>query len=210
MKPVAADHPIADEDMMRAQFYALLSRLLVSPPEEDVLADLAGLTGDDTDIGQALAALGEAARGTDADAVETEFNALFIGLTRGEIVPYASYYLTGFLHEKPLAELRDDLAALGIERAPGHCQPEDHFGFLCEVQCGLILGTYGPPDLAVQKTFFDKHISPWADALFADIEAAPSAVLYRPIATIGRLFTAVERDAFAMAGDLSKRDLSKP
>ncbi|MFA7429353.1 MAG: molecular chaperone TorD family protein [Rhodospirillaceae bacterium] len=203
MKAVAADRPVPDEDLMRAQFYALLSRLLVAAPGADVLGDLAGLTGDDTDIGQALAALGKAAKATTAEAAEAEFNALFIGLTRGEIVPYASYYLTGFLHEKPLAVLRDDLAALGIERSPGHCQPEDHAGFLCEVLCGLILGTYGAPDLAVQKAFFDKHFSPWADALFADIEAAPSAVFYRPVAMIGRLFTAVERDAFAMAGDLS-------
>lgn len=204
MTSVAADHKVADEDLMRAQFYALLSRLLLAPPDSDVLGDLAGLTGDDTDIGRALAALGEAARTCDAAAAEVEFNALFIGLTRGEIVPYASYYMTGFLHEKPLADLRDDLARLGVERAPGHCQPEDHAGFVCEVLSGLIVGAYGPPDLAVQKAFFDAHFSPWADALFSDIEAAPSAALYRPVATIGRLFVAVERDAFAMAGDLSQ------
>lgn len=203
MNDGTADLQIADEDLMRAQFYALLARLLVAPPAADVLGDLSGLTGDDSDIGRALAALGAAARDATAAAVEEEYNALFIGLSRGEIVPYASYYLTGFLHEKPLAELRDDLARLGVERAPGHCQPEDHAGFLCEVLCGMILGTYGPPDLAAQKAFFDKHLSPWADALFADIEAAPSAVFYRPVAAIGRLFTAVERDAFAMAGDLT-------
>lgn len=199
----AAARPIADEDLMRAQFYALLSRLLTAPPGQDVLTDLSGLSGDDSDIGRALGALGAAARATDAAAVEAEFNALFIGLSRGEIVPYGSYYMTGFLHEKPLADLRDDLAAMGVERAPGHCQPEDHVGFLCEVLCGLILGTYGEPDLAVQKAFFDKHLSPWADALFADIESAPSASFYRPVATIGRLFAAVERDGFAMAGDMT-------
>lgn len=195
----AAARPVADEDLMRAQFYALLSRLMTAPPDQEILGDLAGLRGDDSDIGRALAALGDAARATTAAAVEDEFNALFIGLSRGEIVPYGSYYMTGFLHEKPLADLRDDLAALGVERAPGHCQPEDHAGFICEVLCGLILGTYGEPDIEVQKKFFDTHISPWADALFADIDAAPSAAFYRPVAAIGRLFMAVERDAFSMA-----------
>ncbi|MGC2856026.1 TorD/DmsD family molecular chaperone [Novispirillum sp. DQ9] len=195
----AAARPVADEDLMRAQFYALLSRLMTAPPDQEILGDLAGLRGDDSDIGRALAALGDAARATTAAAVEDEFNALFIGLSRGEIVPYGSYYMTGFLHEKPLADLRDDLAALGVERAPGHCQPEDHAGFICEVLCGLILGTYGEPDIEVQKKFFDTHLSPWADALFADIDAAPSAAFYRPVAAIGRLFMAVERDAFSMA-----------
>ena len=46
---------------------------------------------------------------TNAERVEREYFDLFIGLGRGELLPYGSYYLTGFLHERPLARLREDL-----------------------------------------------------------------------------------------------------
>lgn len=199
----AAASAISEEDHLRARFYALLATLLVAPPGAELLRDLARLEGDETDMGRALAALAEAAANGTPEAVEEEFNALFIGLTRGEIVPYASYYLTGFLHEKPLADLRTDLSRIGMEKAPDRAEPEDHIGFLCEVMYGFITRAYGDVDPAEERRFFEKHIDSWAGTLFTDLETAPSARFYRPVGTIGRLFLAVEREAFAMAGNPS-------
>lgn len=190
---------VPDEVDLRARFYALLSALLVAPPSQNVLNLLGALDADDTPLGQALGALADAARQTGQATVREEYDAIFIGITRGEIVPYASYYLTGFLHEKPLAVIRRDLAALGVERSPDRCEPEDHLGFLLETMHGLILQAWPDAPPNADQTFFQNHLHPWADACLADIEAAPSARLYAPLATVGRLFLAIERDAFGMA-----------
>ena len=99
---------------------------------------------------------------------------LFIGLGRGELLPYGSYYLTGFLHERPLARLRDDLAALGIERAEGNCEPEDHAAILCEIMAGL--GERQPAGAAGRRPqMFEKHMAPWIGRFFADLERAEAA-----------------------------------
>lgn len=198
----AAYQSVGEEDVLRARFYTLLSNLLLAPPPKDVLADLARLSGDDTPLGQALGALAEAAAQADADAVSEEHMAVLVGVTRGEVVPYASHYLTGFLHEKPLAEVRDSLRALGIERSPGQAEPEDHIGILFDVMRGLILGELGNgAGLAEQKAFFDKHIAPWADTLFRDIETARSARFYRAVGAVGRAFLDIEREGLTMVGE---------
>ncbi|WP_404379200.1 molecular chaperone [Caenispirillum salinarum] len=199
-----AQQSIGEEDVLRARFYTLLSNLLLAPPPAGVLADLGGLTGDDTPLGQALGDLAAAAREADADAVSEEHLAVLVGITRGEVVPYASHYLTGFLHEKPLAEVRESLRALGVERAPGQAEPEDHIGILFDVMRGLILGEFGAAagaGLAEQKAFFTRHIAPWADTLFRDIEAARSARFYRAVGAVGRAFLDIERESFAMVGE---------
>lgn len=201
MTATAGVSTVAEEDALRAHFYALLSRVTLAPPTADMLRDLGGLAGDETDLGQALAALGEAARSMTPEAVEEEHQAVFIGITRGEVVPYASYYLTGFLNEKPLAEVRQSLAELGVERSEGRPEPEDHAGILFEVMYGMILGRVGDGTLAAQKAFFEKHIDPWAETLFRDIEQAKSAKFYRPVGAIGRLFLAVERESLGMVGE---------
>lgn len=198
----AAHHPVGEEDVLRARFYTLLSNLLLAPPPATVLADLAGLSGDDTPLGTALGDLAAAARVTDAEAVSDEHMAVLVGITRGEVVPYASHYLTGFLHEKPLAEVRESLRALGVERTPGQTEPEDHVGILFDVMRGLILGELGEnAGLAQQKAFFDKHIAPWTDTLFRDIEAARSARFYRAVGAVGRAFLDIEREGLAMVGE---------
>ncbi|HEY0834328.1 MAG TPA: molecular chaperone TorD family protein, partial [Azospirillum sp.] len=129
---------------------------------------------------------------------EREYNALFIGVVRGELVPYASYYRTGFLNDRPLARVRQDLLTLGIERAPGVAEPEDHVATLCEVMAALIDGTLGASDLDRQKRFFDRHLAPWAGHFFTDLEHAEAARLYRPVGAIGRLFMDIEAEAFGM------------
>jgi len=198
---------IPGEDVLRANLYGLLARMLTEPPGEQTHDILCGLDGeeDGTAIGTALASLGTVAARMPISAVEEEFTKLFYGFgAGGEIHPYASYYLTGFVYEKPLADLRHDLTEIGIEPTGHNNEPEDHMAFLCEVMHGLVTGTFGSGwDRAErarrQQDFFRKHMAPWADAFFADLEAADSAVLYMPLAALGRLFFAVEAEAFEMA-----------
>ena len=191
---------IAEEDRMRARIYALLARLLVAPPDAATLAALQRLGDDNSDFGRALGALNAAARETTPAAVTEEYEALFIGLTQGELLPYASYYLAGFLHERPLARLRGDMALLGIARREEVSDPEDHIGALCEMMAGLVTGAFGrPADLATQQRFFDTHLGCWAPRFFDDLAVAPSANFYRPLGTLGRLFMSIEAQAFEMA-----------
>ena len=195
------DSAIAEEDALRAQVYSLLARLLAAPPDREVLGYVRGLEGDRSDFGQAIGALAAAAAASSPEAIEEEYNTLFIGVTKGELMPYASYYLTGFTYEKPLAELRSDMARFGIARADDVPEPEDHIAALCEMMAGLILGTFaeGQVSLADQRAFFDAHIGCWAPKFFEDLEAAQSAAFYMPVGRIGRLFMEIEHQAFEMA-----------
>jgi len=191
---------IVEEDAARAHVYVLLGRLLLAAPSAPVAERLRGLAGDAGEVGEALGALGAAARAATVESAVAEYEALFIGLARGELVPYASYYLTGFLHEKPLARLRGDMARLGIARVESASEPEDHAGALCEMMAGLIVGAFGAPaDLAEQKRFFAAHLGTWAPRFFEDLEAAGAADFYRSVGRLGRTFLDVETRAFAMA-----------
>ena len=188
-----------DEELFRARIYGLLARLLAAPPDRPVLASLAEIAADNTELGRAFAALAEAAVAIDPLRIAEEYHDLFIGLTRGELLPYGSYYLTGFLNEKPLAELRGALAGLGIARVDDVKEPEDHVAALCEVMAGLIDGAYGAPQpLAVQRGFFETHMAPWIGRFFADLEGAQAAVFYAAVGRLGRRFIEIERAAFAM------------
>ncbi len=188
------------EEELRAQIYRLLAQLVGAPPNAAILAALAQISSDDSELGRAFRDLAGAAAAATAETAAREYHDLFIGVGRGELLPYASYYLTGFLHERPLAELRGALAALGIERAADAAEPEDHIAALCEVIAGLITGSFGPPaPLARQQAFFDTFIAPWAGRFFRDLETAPSARLYAPVGRIGRLFLGIEQTAFAIA-----------
>jgi TorA maturation chaperone TorD len=195
----AASDQLDDADAARAQEYALLATLLADAPDAALLRRIARLGGDETPLGRAHAALAEAAGAAGAEAVAREYFDLFIGTERGELLPYGSYYLTGFLHERPLARLRADLAALGIERAAETGEPEDHAAILCEIMAGLVGGEFCTP-LDQQHGFLDKHLAPWIGRFFADLEAAKTARFYRPVGTIGRLFIGIETQAFALPG----------
>lgn len=142
------------------------------------------------------------AKATNAKAVESEFNALFIGVGRGELMPFASYYLTGFLNEKPLATLRADMAALRITRAPNVYEPEDNIASLLEMMAGMIRGRFGEPaPLQKQKDFFFTHIAAWAEHFFYDLEAAQNSVFYAPVGTVGKAFLEIETQAFRMGAE---------
>lgn len=191
---------VLEEDLLRAQLYGLLARLLARTPDREALDIVSGIDGDDTPLGEALSALGAAARAVAPGALEDEYNRLFVGLTRGELVPYTSFYLTGFLHEKPLADLRSHLGRLGIAHSENQTEPEDHIAALCEVMHGLATGVFGKPaSLAEQRAFFDAHIAPWAAKFFEDLEATAETAFYVSIGKVGQLFMAVEAEAFQMA-----------
>lgn len=182
----------------RAQEYALLAVLLARAPDAGLLERLARLRGDTTPLGMAHAALAQAAREASADRIEREFFDLFIGVGRGELLPYGSYYLTGFLNERPLARLRADLRALGIERVEEQHEPEDHAAILCEIMAGLIDGEFSTT-AERQQHVFEKHLAPWIGRFFADLEAAQGADFYCHVGSVGHLFIGIETEAFALA-----------
>jgi TorA maturation chaperone TorD len=190
---------VDEVDAARAREYALLSVLLARAPDAELLRRLARIEGDASPLGVAHAALADAARGADAERVGQEFFDLFIGLGRGECLPYGSYYLTGFLHERPLARLRQDLVRLGIERAPGHAEPEDHAAILCEIMAGLAGGSL-PAAPGADRALFEAHLAPWMARFFADLERAQAAEFYRSVAALGRVFMQIESEAFARSG----------
>jgi len=190
--------PIADEQRYRAGAYQLLAALLRGVPEQDVLVQLtqlAAVQGQHDELATAMSLLGLAASGTAAQRIDDEYHALFIGLGRGELVPFGSWYLTGFLMEKPLALLRDDLAELGYERTATTHEPEDHVAALCEVMAMLITEDTA---LQTQEKFFQAHLDSWVDRFFEDLSQAKSAVFYRAVGRFGRAFIELERQYLAM------------
>jgi TorA maturation chaperone TorD len=189
-------HPwIDDVDIARMEEYALLAALLRRAPDSTLLEALSGIRGDSTQLGAAHTALARAAEEADCELLEREFFELFIGVGRGELLPYGSYYLTGFLNERPLARLRDDLRMLEIARPEQQSEPEDHAAILCEIMAGLAGGGVAPN---AQKRLFEKHLAPWIGRFFDDLEGLKRATFYRHVATVGRLFIDIETEAFAL------------
>lgn len=192
----AATSEIDDTDRWRAAEYSLLALLLFRAPTASVLASVAQLKGDASPLGMAHLALADAARSTSVEDASRQFFALFIGVGRSELLPYASYYLTGFLHERPLTAVRGDYVQLGLVRDDASREPEDHIGLLCDVMSGLAERRFGE-GFPSEKAFFEKHLKPWAGRFFADLEAVSDKPLYRALGTVGRVFFDIESEAFA-------------
>jgi TorA maturation chaperone TorD len=188
---------VDEVDLARAQEYALLAVLMARAPDAMMLKRVSELRGDPSPLGLAHIALAETAAAADPSKVEREFFNLFIGMGRGEVLPYGSYYMSGFLHERPLARLRDDLAAIGIARSQGVVEPEDHAAILFEIMSGIINGAFSAPK-GTDQQIFEKHLAPWIDHLFRDLEHAESANFYRRVGTLGRVFVDIETEAFAL------------
>lgn len=189
-------------DDLRAGLYALVSCAMTRPADQDLLDQIGALEGDETPLGTALGQLAEAARKTNPQKVEEEFTPLFYGQGQGgEVLPFASYYQTGNLHDKPLADLRGDMEKLGITRGDLNKEPEDHIAYLFEMMHGLIVGRFecGPASLEEQTAFYDAHISPWARDVFTDLESASTADFYKSVAQVALAFLEIEADAFQMA-----------
>ncbi len=194
--------PVSDEDRLRASAWRLLARYLSMPPDAKMLEAAAALEGDDTPFGRAVSAFAAQAAVLTPERAEEEYNALFIGVTRGELVPFGSYYQTGFLNEKPLARLRADMARLGMSANPDEPDPEDHVAALCDMMAGLILGEYdAPPCATVAREFFSAHLDSWIDVFFSDLERAQNARLYAPLGAMGLALTEIERRAFLLEGE---------
>jgi len=199
MNATATNNEITEEDRLRADMYHFLGLLLARPPGKTVLDQTAALSGDNSAMGEAINAMSRVAKATRAAAVESEFMALFIGLGRGELLPYASFYLTGFLNEKPLSMLRHDMTGLRISRAANVFEPEDNIASLLEMMGGMILGRFGEVvSVKQQAAFYNKHIGSWAEHFFSDLEAAKSSVFYAPVGSAGKAFMEIEREAFRM------------
>ncbi|MET1412449.1 molecular chaperone TorD family protein [Roseibium sp. HPY-6] len=199
MSAVVTEYVIDPEDRARSELYDFLGLLLVKPADAALLKQVSDLKGDETSLGRALGLISKVASVTSSETAEREFNALFVGLGRGELLPYASHYLTGFLNEKPLANLRSEMAKRGIGRADGQKEPEDNIASLMEMMAGLIVGRFGTvTSVAEQKQFFQAHIEPWAIHFFSDLEASKSSVFYGAVGALGRQFMEIEAEAFGM------------
>lgn len=194
---VAGDDAMA---MARACEYLLLGRLLSQSPPQDLLDALAALKGDATPLGMAHVALANAARTTTSSQAGKEFFNLFIGIGRGDLLPYASFYRTGFLHEKPLADVRADLARLGIERQPSVFEPEDHMGTMLEVMAFLV-GDPAAASTDEADAFLRRHIAPWSLHFWSDLARAPAAGFYKAVAEVGRVWTEIELTALEFTDD---------
>jgi TorA maturation chaperone TorD len=189
---------IVDEiDQGRAREYALLATLLSHSPDSRLLSRLAGLRGDASPIGIAHTALGETARRVNEEIVSQEYFALFAGLGQGQLLPYSSHYLSGSLYGRPLAQIRETLQTLGIEKAPGRSEPEDHAATLCEVMAGLVGGSIAAP-AGADRDFFAQHLRPWIGRFFVELERAEAADFYRYVGSLGRAFIDIEAQALAL------------
>ena len=181
-------------DRARATQYLMLANLLARAPAVGLLRDLSNLHGDASPLGLARLALADAACGAEPAAIASEYLNLFIGVGRGDILPYASFYLTGFLHERPLARVREDMARLGLERQDSVFEPEDHITSLFEIMAGLVGGSFEAPAKAAGD-FFVRHIEPWVPRLMADIAAAPASRFYKHVARLGAVWLEIESEA---------------
>lgn len=193
--------PDRGEEAARADLYGLLATLLYAPPSQGLLdaIALAPAAGEGI-LDLAWSGLVSACRQAQADAVRAEYEQLFIGVGKPEVMLYGSYYLSGFLMEKPLAALRTDLASLGLQRPESVVESEDHIAFVCEVMRTLIAADdVMPANVATQKTFFATHMQAWVIDACAAIEAHPQAAFYQAVARLARSFFEVEMQAFDMA-----------
>jgi len=185
-------HP---EQQYRAAAYSILAALLRGIPTTEVLeqiSEFAKVAVDEDELLLSMSSLGLAAQSTEVDAIDDEYHVLFVGLGRGELVPYGSWYLTGFLMERPLSILRDDLKLLGFERDESVVEPEDHVAALCEIMM-LLISDDPSNSSESQSIFFEKHIAPWMERFFDDLSKADSAVFYRAVGRFGSAFLDFEK-----------------
>jgi len=190
---------LGSEDQTRSHVYRLLSGYLSRAPQRADLDAGARLLGDSSELGRSIDRFAAACRTTSPERAADDYHTLFIGLGRGELVPYGSYYLTGFLQEKPLARLRTDMGRLGLARADDASEPEDHVASVLEMMAGLIDGTFGPRlTIPAQRMFFEAHVGSWMGHFFRDLKANTSSGFYAALGEVGQRFLEIEEEAFRM------------
>ncbi len=187
-----------DEQWLRSRVYSLLARLFADIPPAEVIAALASVdVGEDaTPLAEGWRAMAKSAQSSDPEALDIEFHALFIGLGRGELMPYGSWYQTGFLMGRPLVQLREDLREFGLERETDVHEPEDHVGALLE-SMALLSGPDGA-SLASQRAFFNAHLASWVERFMQDVQQAKSADFYRSVGAFAERFLVTEKQYLEM------------
>lgn len=184
------------EQQYRAAAYSILAALLRGVPSQqalDQISEFSKVEVEEDELLLSMSSLGLAAQSTDLDSIDDEYHILFVGLGRGELVPYGSWYLTGFLMEQPLSVLRDDLKLLGFERDDSVVEPEDHVAAICEIMMMLIADNQSN-SVDTQTVFFEKHIVPWMERFFKDLSEAESAVFYRAVGRFGLAYLNFEKE----------------
>lgn len=190
-----------DEEIARAEMYGLLASLFYQPPGDELLAQLQAAVTEAPQQGGFLeepwSDLVAQARAMTATQIAQEYNALFGGVGKPEVYLYGSHYLSGFLNEKPLVQLRDDLAALGLARDANMPETEDHVAYLMEVMRYLIAGDdVSVCNLTQQSGFFSRHLQPWVSRLCQTLADHPRAVFYARVAALSEAFVSVESQGF--------------
>jgi TorA maturation chaperone TorD len=191
---------LTSESRTRANVYALLATLLTGPPSAGTLELLTRIEDADPDssgLAGAWQALKRAGQEVSVESVDTEYHRLFIGVGHGEVVPYGSWYMTGLIMDKPLALVRRDFAALGLERQPRVRDSEDHLGALCEAMA-MIISREDEISMESQKAFFEAHLAPWSAHFFTDLQGAESASFYVAVGRLGERFMKFEEQYLAM------------
>lgn len=193
------DRVLEESQQIRASSYALLAALLANSPNQELLQQLQMIDAeqdDQKDIVNAWSMLKLAAERNNAELIAEEYQQLFIGIGRGELVPYASWYLTGFMMEKPLAHLRQRLIGLGFEQQEDVHEPEDHVAALCEVMAQLIIDD--ETDFETEKAFFTDFIGNWMPKFFEDLQKSETSSFYRSVGELGQAFQDIEKTYFSM------------
>ena len=204
----SGDHRIGAEDRGRADAYALLSRLFYAAPDAALLEALRGQPKADdgglelveiTPAGYpaALAALQQAARTSEAAALQTEYDELFIGAGRAAVTPYTSGYTTPASPDRHLVALREQLTAWGLVRRDAAYEVEDHVSAVCDVMRWLI--EHDRP-VEVQMQFFDEFVFRGVETFCDAIDSSAATAFYRAVANLARTFIMVESEAFALHG----------
>ena len=202
-QPLAFASVGGSEELARAELYGLLARLWIAPPDVELLEQFRVAVTEAPQPGGFLEApwqsLVATMRATSPEAAASEYDALFGGVGKPELMLYGSYYLAGFLNEKPLALLRTDLAALGLARDESRGETEDHIACVFEVMRYLIAGDdVAVSNLEQQRCFFRAHVQPWIEKLADAVGAQPRALLWREVAALTRAFVQVEAQGFDM------------
>lgn len=186
--------PLMNESQLRFNTYSILASLLSDTPDQNLLDYLKHIEpssdGNLGGMGQAWQQIRLATIKTDLHLLDDEYHTLFIGLGRGVVVPFGSWHITGFLMDKPLSDLRDDLNALGIESDENQKDPEDHIAALCETMALII--DADDIDESRERQFFARHIYPWAGKFFKELVATDSAEFYKSVAFLGQQFMELE------------------
>ncbi|NOI72209.1 TorD/DmsD family molecular chaperone [Vibrio owensii] len=192
------------EQTLRTEIYLVLSALFRSAPSKEMIEFLTSLEVEPSEsaMQKAWIALQQAAKDSNREALEDEYQDLFIGIGRGEVMPFGSWHMTGAMMEKPLAEIRHDLELLGFERDENVKEPEDHIAALCEVM-SMLTGE----EEELQQAVFNKHIAPWFNSFTQQLENAESANFYKPAAQLCEAFLTLEQVRFSVNTKSSKHKL---